>query len=90
MKFPRIDGSMFFNITIIIISGFVAWFCLLMGAAHIIEGILHPNYSIPIGEQLLGGAFCVGLCIIGLISLWVAIGATIGVVNRFKNRGQLH
>lgn len=89
MKFPSIEGSLFFNLGIICISGFVAWFTLLMGGAHLVEGVLHPNSGIPVIEHFLGILFCIGLCLIGLLSLWVAIGAIIEVVNKFKKRQYL-
>lgn len=84
MKFPTIDGPVYFNIGIILISAFVGWFTLLMGGAHLIEGFMNPDPTIPIWESALGVVFCIALCVIGLFSIWVTIGAALGIYDRFK------
>lgn len=84
MKFPTIDGSLFFNLGILLISAFVGWFTLLMGGAHLIEGLIHPNTGLPFWEGMLGVLFCVGLCVVGIFSIWITIGAVISLYKRYK------
>lgn len=84
MKFPAIEGSLFFKLSIALVSAFVGWFTLLMGGAHLVEGLTNPNTNIPLGESVLGVIFCLGLVVIGLLSVWVMIGAGISIYRRFK------
>lgn len=85
MKFPIIRESLFFNLIIVLVSAVVSWFTFFMGAGHLVEAVTHPNSKTPVWEAMLGTAFYLLLCAIGLLSFWVMIGAVKGLYFRFRN-----
>lgn len=89
MKLPITRTSFFLNLVIIIFSLFVSWFTLLMGSAHLIGGIIEGrNPDLPYSEHILGVAFCVGLCLVGIVFLLIAIGSIRGII--YKNKAKQH
>lgn len=86
MKLPVIRESYFLNITILLFSLFVSWFCLLFGLAHLIEG---RNPNIPNSEHIIGVMICIGLCIIGVVFLWIAIASIKGILFKLKEKNKL-
>ncbi len=85
MKLPVIRESYFLNITILLFSLFVSWFCLLFGIAHLVEG-RDPN--IPNSENMIVVMICIGLCIIGVIFLWIAYASAKGILFKIIEKNK--
>lgn len=85
MKLPVIRESYFLNITILLFSLFVSWFCLLFGIAHLVEG---RNPNIPNSEHVIGVMICIGLCIIGVVFLWIAYASAKGILFKIKEKNK--
>ena len=83
MKLPVIRESYFLNIFIFLFSLFVSCFSLLFGIAHLIEG---RNPNIPESEHQKGVMICIGLCVIGVVFLWIAYAAAKGILSKLNNR----
>ena len=83
MKFPVIRESYFLNIFIVLFSLFVSWFCLLFGLAHLFEG---GNPKIINLEHIAGIMFSIGLCVIGVIFLFIAYAAIRGILYKLKRK----
>jgi len=84
MKNLLLKNSVSLNVVILIISGFISWFTLLMGIAHIIEGIGSPNPNIPKIQSMIGWFMVMFLCIIGIVSLVIAVAAILAIFKRNK------
>lgn len=81
MKLPAIRESYFLNIFIFLFSLFVSWFCLLFGIAHLVEG---RNPNIPESEHQKGVMICIGLCVLGVVFLWIAYASAKGILFKLK------
>lgn len=85
MKFPVIRKSFFLNTVILIFSLFVSWFTLLMGSAHLIGGITEGlDPALPLSETIMGIAFCVCLCLVGIAFLLIAFASIQGIIYKIK------
>ncbi len=82
MKFPVIRESYFVNIVILLFSLFVSFFCLAFGLAELIGA----NYSNLNSEDVIGVIICVGLCLIGVLSLLTAAASIQGIINKIKSK----
>ena len=88
MKNPLLKNPVLLNVVILIISGFISWFTLLMGIAHIIEAIKQningTSPDIPKEEAILGAVIVTLLCVIGIIFLLLTIAASLAIIKRNK------
>ena len=88
MKNPLLKKPFLMIIVILVIAGFVSWFTLLFGFAHLIEGIIQliegTSPNIPVGETILGWFFVIVLCIIGIITLFITIAAIKAIISKLK------
>lgn len=89
MKNPLLEKPILLNVVVLVISGFISWFTLLMGFAHVFEGIKQfaegNGPDIPIGQSILGWIIVLTLCIIGILTLVISIAAIKGIINKIKN-----
>lgn len=88
MKNPLLKNPVFLNVFILVISGFISFFTLLFGIAHIIEGttqsIEGTSPDIPKDQAILGVIMVALLCIVGIISLLLTIAAIIAIIKRIR------
>lgn len=88
MRNPLLNKPILLNVIILIISGFISFFTLLFGIAHLIEGITQiiegSSSDISKGEHILGSIIVFMLCIVGVISLLVTIAAIQAIIKRIK------
>lgn len=86
MKNPLLNAPVLFNVAILIISGFVSWFTLTFGLAHLIEGISQINkgssLDIPSGEYILGWVIVLMLCAVGISSILLTVAAMVAIMKR--------
>lgn len=81
MKFPAIKAPLLVNILIAAISGFVSWFGLLFGIAHLIE---ERNPDIPESEHMKGVMMAILLTGLGFLFLLLAIAGLLGIIKTLK------
>ncbi|WP_370477103.1 hypothetical protein [Tamlana flava] len=88
MRNPLLNKPVLLNVVILIISGFISFFTLLFGIAHIIQGVKQniegKSPYIPNGEVVLGVIIVALLCIIGIMSLLLTIAAILAIIKRIK------
>ncbi|WNH13624.1 hypothetical protein [Thalassobellus suaedae] len=85
MKNPLLKTPVFLNVVILIISGIISWFALLMGIAHIIEGSSSPpNPDIPKIQAMIGWVVVMFLCIVGIVSLVITVAAILAIFKRYR------
>ncbi|MEL0455548.1 hypothetical protein WJN01_04875 [Flavobacteriaceae bacterium SZ-1-7] len=84
MKLPIIKGSYLLNVPLIIVSIYISWLTLLFGIAHLVGG---KNPDITFAQHLMGVAFCIVLCVIGIVFLIVALAAIRGIIQKLKGKG---
>ncbi|WP_027137296.1 hypothetical protein [Gaetbulibacter saemankumensis] len=88
MKNPFLKTPLSFNIAILVLSGIISWFCLLMGFAHLFEGIHQiiegRGPDIPLIESILGSIIVFYLCLVGIAAFIMAIASIKGILNNLQ------
>ena len=88
MKNPLLKAPLLFNIVVFIVAGYISWFTLIFGFAHLYEGLTQlmagNSIDIPKGEAFLGSMMVILLCVIGVATLILAIAALSGIFRRVK------
>ncbi|WP_242202052.1 hypothetical protein [Aestuariivivens insulae] len=88
MKNPLLKNPVFFNVVILIISGIISAFTLIFGVAHLFEGVRQiikgNGHEIPLTESILGWVIVLMLCVVGIISLLLAVAAIQAIFKRNK------
>ena len=84
MKLPVIRESYFLNTVILLISLFVSFITLVFGSAHLIEAAMNPELYKDDPQNLIGGIFCTGLCLVGVIFLLIAFASIKGIIYKIK------
>ncbi|WP_223552120.1 MULTISPECIES: hypothetical protein [Aestuariivivens] len=82
MKNPFLKFPFWFNFIILIISLPISAFGLMFGFAHVVEGIRQSIEGVtPPPDAFEGGVIVVGLCLIGIITLLITIGAFLAILG---------
>ena len=79
MKYLVIKAPIWLNVIIAVISGWISWFGLLFGIAHLFE---EPNPDSPRSEHYVGVAMVGFLCILGIAFLILFIASIRGIIAR--------
>ena len=88
MKNPLLKAPLLFNIVVFIVAGYISWFTLIFGFAHLYDGLIQliagNSVAIPKGESFIGTMMVLFLCVIGIGALFLAIAALRGIFRRVK------
>jgi uncharacterized membrane protein HdeD (DUF308 family) len=87
MKNPFLKVPFWINLIIIIIFTPISAFALLFGFAHVVEGIMQSFEGVsPPPDAILGWIIVISLCLIGIITSLITIGAFLALLdNRNKS-----
>ncbi|WP_242156839.1 hypothetical protein [Aestuariivivens sediminis] len=86
MKNPFLKFPFWLNFIILIISLPISGFALIFGFAHVVEGIRQSIEGItPPPGAFEGGIIVMSLCLIGIITLLITIGAFLAILGS-KNK----
>ncbi|WP_228853290.1 hypothetical protein [Aegicerativicinus sediminis] len=83
MKFPTLKAPIAVNILITLFSGFVSFFGLVFGIAHMFG---EPNPNIPRSEHIKGVIAVATLCVLGVAFLIITIASLRGIFQKLKER----
>lgn len=87
MKNPFLKVSFWINVIILIIFTPISAFTLIFGFSHVVEGIMQSIEGVsPPPDAILGWIIVISLCLIGIITSLITIGAFLALLdNRNKS-----